>query len=146
MALVVRRTLSGFDTSWDLDMSLDSLLHPGRKAWANYMLAGMAEQFFYVQFIFNPKIRDKSLALQAVAEVPKELVLRKRELMNSNARERGVALDLARRAVVAMLSTGAEPGVWPYDEDALWYTAVPNIINERPCDYEDGGIRVWRFP
>jgi hypothetical protein len=136
---------SGFDTSWDLDMSLDPLLHPSRKARANFIFGGMADQFFYVRFIFNPKIRDKSLALKAVAEVPKELVLRKRELVDSNATERGVALDLARRAVVAMLSMGAEPGVWPYDEDALWYTDVPNIINERPCDYEDGDIRVWRI-
>jgi hypothetical protein len=105
----------------------------------------MADQFFYIRFIFTPRIRDPSSVLKALVEIPKELVQSKRELVNSNARENVIALDLARRAAVAMFSIGAESRVWSYDEDALWYTEGPNIINERPCDYEDGDIRVWRF-
>jgi hypothetical protein len=39
--------------------------------------------------------------------------------MNSNARERGIALDLARSAAVALFSIGEEPVLRTYDEDAL---------------------------
>ena len=105
----------------------------------------MTEEYFNVRFIFTPKTREGSHALKAMVEVPKELVQRTRESKNSNVRESGIALDLARSVAKAMLSGATESDIWLFDEDALWYTDGPSIMNERPCDYKDGEIRVWRL-
>jgi hypothetical protein len=82
----------------------------------------MTDEYFNVRFIFTPKNREASHALKAVVEVPTQLVQRTRESMNSNVRESGIALDLARSVAKAMLSGGTESDVWLFDEDALWYT------------------------
>jgi hypothetical protein len=110
----------------------------------------MSEQCFYVRLKFSPKIgiRTGSFTKQheAVVEVPKELVQRKQsELIDENPREKTIALDFARRAALAIFSTGAELVVWPYNEDALWCEDRDPIMNERPCDHEENGTRVWRI-
>ena len=67
---------------------------------------------------------------EAVVEVPRDLVRRK----------------LARRAALAVFSAGEQRLAWPYDEDALWCEDRHPVMNERPCDFEDDGIRAWRIP
>jgi hypothetical protein len=111
----------------------------------------MRGEYFYVRFRFSPKIGARTGTIsrqhEVVVEVPKDLVQRKQsEFMNENPREKAVALDLARRVALAIFSTGERRLAWPYDEDALWCEDRHPIMNERPCDYEDDGIRAWRIP
>jgi hypothetical protein len=63
---------------------------------------------------------------------------------NENSREKAIALDFARRAALAIFSTGVEPIVWPYDEEALRCEDRHPVMNERPCDHEENGTRAWR--
>ena len=84
---------------------------------------------------------------EAIVEVPRNLVQRKKsEFMNENPREKAIALDFARRAALALFSTGEDRLAWPYDEDALWCEDRHPVMNERQCDYEEDGIRVWKIP
>jgi hypothetical protein len=111
----------------------------------------MSKQSFYVRLRFIPKFGTASVLNikqhEAAVEVPKHLVQRKQsELTNENPREKAIALDLARNAALAIFSTGADLIVWPYDEDALWCDDRHPVMNERPCDYEEDGIRAWRIP
>jgi hypothetical protein len=111
----------------------------------------MSDEYFYVRFRFSAKIGvhtgPTSRQHEAVVEVPRDLVQRKKsESMNENPREKAVALDFARRAALALFSTGEQRLAWPYDEDALWCEDRHPVMNERPCDYEDDGIRAWRIP
>ena len=110
----------------------------------------MSEQFFYLQLKFTPKIGIQTGPIvhqcEAVVEVPKNLVQRKQsELINENPREKAIALDFARRAALAIFSTGADPVAWPYDEDALWCEDRHPVMNERPCDHEENGTMAWRI-
>jgi hypothetical protein len=111
----------------------------------------MSDEYFYVWFRFSAKIGVRtgttSRQHEAVVEVPRDLVQRKQsEFMNENPREKAIALDFARRAALALFSTGEQRLAWPYDEDALWCEDRHPVMNERPCDYEDDGIRAWRIP
>ena len=106
----------------------------------------MSDQFFYVHLTFNPGRSARAQLREAVVEVPKDLVQRKQsESADKRLRERVIALGLARRAALDTFAAGAEPIAWSYDEDALWYEDRLPIMNERPCDYEEDGIRVWRL-
>jgi hypothetical protein len=111
----------------------------------------MGDQYFYVRFRFSAKIGVRSGTTtrqhEAVVEVPKDRVQRKKsEFMNANLREMAIVLELARRAALALFSTGEQRLASPYDEDALWCEDRHPVMNERPCDYEDDGIRAWRIP
>jgi hypothetical protein len=111
----------------------------------------MSDEYFYVWFRFSAKIGVPTGPTprqhEAVVEVPRDLVQRKKsEFMNENPREKAIALDFARRAALALFSTGEQRLAWPYDEDALWCEDRHPVMNERPCDYEDDGIRAWRIP
>jgi hypothetical protein len=111
----------------------------------------MSDEYFYVRFRFSAKIGVRTgpttTQHEAVVEVPRDLVQRKKlEFMNENPREKAIALDFARRAALALFSTGEQRLAWPYDEDALWCEDRHPVMNERPCDYEDAGIRAWRIP
>jgi hypothetical protein len=66
--------------------------------------------------------------------------------MNANLGEKAIVLDFARRAALALFSTGEQRLASPYDEDALWCEDCHPVMNERPCDYEDDGTRAWRIP
>jgi hypothetical protein len=110
----------------------------------------MSEQYFYVRLRFIPKFGIHSVPnvkqREAAVEVPKDLVQRKQsELLNGESREKAIALDFARRAALAIFSAGAEPIVWPYDEDALWCEDRHPVMNVRPCDHEESGTRAWRI-
>jgi hypothetical protein len=107
----------------------------------------MSEQYFYVQLKFIPKFGMVLNIKQheAAVEVPKCLVQRMQsELINENSKEKAIALDFAMRAALAIFSTGEEPIVWPYDEEALWCEDRHPVMNEHPCDHEENGTRAWR--
>jgi hypothetical protein len=113
-------------------------------------LRKMSEEYFYVRLKFIPKFGTPSVLNikqhEAAVEVPKHLVQRKQsELINENTREKAIALDFERRAALAIFSAGADPIVWPYDEDALWYEDRHPVMNERTCDHEENGTRAWRI-
>jgi hypothetical protein len=108
----------------------------------------LSDNVFVVRFIFTPKIESNSVPYTrryaAVVEIPKNLVQRRRsELIGRDLSEKAIALDLARQAAFATLSTGTEPVAWPCHEDALWYEDRPNVMDEKPHDHEENGVRVW---
>jgi hypothetical protein len=110
----------------------------------------MNDQYFCVRIKFIPKFGTASVQNirqhEAAVEVPKSLVQRRQsELINENPREKAIALDFARKAALAIFSTGADPIIWPYDEDALWCEDRHPVMNERPCDHEENGTRAWRI-
>jgi hypothetical protein len=103
----------------------------------------MAEKSYCIEFAFTSK--EGLIRWQAVVEVPSALVLRKQtELIDRARREKAVALDLAREVALAAFSD-ANRVVWPCHEDALWYDYRPSLVDERACDHEENGIRVWRI-
>jgi hypothetical protein len=110
----------------------------------------MSDEYFYVRFRFSAKsgvrIGPTTRQHEAVVEVPRDLVRRKKSESNENPREKAIALDFARGAALALFSTGDQRVVWPHDEDALWCEDRHPVMNERPCDYEDDGVRAWRIP
>jgi hypothetical protein len=59
--------------------------------------------------------------------------------------EKAIALDLARRTALGSFPSLPERVVGLYHEDAIWYADQPRVMNERPSDYEENGIRVWRI-
>jgi hypothetical protein len=54
--------------------------------------------------------------------------------MNRNLREKAIVLDLARRAALALFSSGEQRLALPHDEDALWCEDRHPVMNERPCE------------
>ena len=79
-----------------------------------------------------------------VVEVPRDLVQRKKsEFMNANLREKAIVLDFARRAALALFSTGEQRLASPHDEDALW--CVPflkyfDVFNAEQIDGTDAKV------
>ena len=106
----------------------------------------MSDQFFYLQLKFTPKIGHTFTDEREVfVEIPKKLVQRKSESVNKSLKE-VIALDLAKSAALRTFPTDAERVVDLYDEDPpIWYSDRPPIMNERPCDHEENGIRTWRI-
>ena len=106
----------------------------------------MSDQFFYLQLKFTPKIGHTFTdEREVVVEIPKKLVQRKSESVNESLKE-VIALDLAKSAALSTFPTDAERVVDLYDEDPpIWYSDRPPIMNERPCDHEENGIRTWRI-
>jgi hypothetical protein len=110
----------------------------------------MSSQFFYVQLNFRPKIEAERLPLiqqhEAVVEVPKDLVQRKRsETRNDNPREKVIVLEMARRAALGTFPTVTERLLGLYDVDPpIWCADRPRVMNERQCDNEENGARAWR--
>ena len=106
----------------------------------------MSDQFFYLQLKFIPKIGHTITdEREVVVEVPKDLVQRKSESINESLRE-VIALDLAKSAALDTFPTESERALTLYDEASpIWYQDRPPVINERPCDHEEDGIRAWRI-
>jgi hypothetical protein len=79
-----------------------------------------------------------------VVEVPKDLVQRKLESINESLKE-VIGLGLAKSAAFGTFPTEAERGEALYGEDPpILYQDRPPVMNERPWDNEDNGIRAWR--
>ena len=133
--------------NWTVTKNLRRLqrVHPSHSALTNELVHNMGEHFFYVRFMFIPKSAPLT-PHKAIVEVPKDLVQRKQlGLRNEKSEEKVIALDLARRAALAAISTRTERLGWPYDEDALWCEGRHYVLDERPCDHEENGVRVWRI-
>ena len=106
----------------------------------------MSDQFFYLQLKFTPKIGHTFTDEREVfVEIPKKLVQRRSESVNESLKE-VIALDLAKSAALSTFPTDAERVLDLYDEDpVIWYSDRPPIMNERPCDHEENGMRTWRI-
>jgi hypothetical protein len=106
----------------------------------------MSDKYFHLLLKFTPKIGHTFTDEREVfVEVPKNLVQRKSESINESLKE-VIALDLAKIAALNSFPTEAERVLDPYDEyPPIWYPDRPPIMNERPCDHEENGIRTWRI-
>lgn len=115
---------------------------------------GMSEQFLYVHLKFTPK----SVSLEApignpqevVVEVPRGLLSqRQSDLVGQGFTEKAIALRLARD--VALKTATPFPAIGEraaglYDEDQpTWYEHRHGVMNQRPCDHEERGIRAWKI-
>jgi hypothetical protein len=66
-------------------------------------------------------------------------------LINEGLKE-VLALYLAKSAALGTFPTDAERALDLYDEaPPIWYPDRPPIMDERPCDQEENGARVWRL-
>ena len=111
-------------------------------------MKALGEKAFIVRLVFTPKIGTSTVPLTrqhtAVVEVLIDVVHRMQsELVNQNLREKTIALDLARQAALFTFAIGGDS--WPYDEDALWYEERQYVMDERPCDHEENGVKVWKI-
>src|SRR5580704_15333918 len=106
----------------------------------------MSDQFFYLRLKFTPRIGHTFTdEREVVVEVPKDLVQRKSESINESLRE-VIALDLAKSAALGTFPTESERALNLYDEASpIWCRVRPPVMNERPCDHEEDGIRAWRI-
>ena len=102
---------------------------------------GRSEQFFYVHLKFTQEI---------VVEVPRGLLnQRQSDLVGQGLTEKAIALDLARD--VALKTASPFPAIGKraaalYDEDPpIWYEYRHRVMNQRPCDHEERGIRAWKI-
>jgi hypothetical protein len=101
----------------------------------------MSEQFFYVHLKFTQEI---------VVEVPRGLLNhRQSDLLGKGFTEKALALDLARDVALKMASPFpaiGERAAGIYDEDPpIWYEDRHRVMNKRPCDHEESGIRAWKI-
>ena len=106
----------------------------------------MSDQFFYFQLKFTPKIGHTfTHQREVIVEVPKDLVQCKSESINESLKE-VIALGLAKNAALGTFPTEAERVVDLYEEDPpIWCPDRLPIMNERPCDHEENGIRAWKI-
>ena len=111
----------------------------------------MSAQFFYVHLKLTPKC--VSLAApgsphEIVVEVPRGL-MRPSDLVGQDFSEKAIALDLARD--VALKTASPFPAIGKraatlYDEDPpIWYEYRHRVMNQRPCNHEERGIRAWKI-
>jgi hypothetical protein len=101
----------------------------------------MSEQFFYVHL---------KLTQEIVVEVPWGLLnQRQSDLVGKGFTEKALALDLARDVALKMASPFpaiGERAAGLYDEDPpIWYEYRHRVMNQRPCDHEESGIRAWKI-
>ena len=76
---------------------------------------------------------------------------RQSDLLGQDFREKAIALDLARD--VALKTASPFPGIGEgvagslYEEDSpIWCEHGHRVMDRRPCDYEERGIRAWKIP
>ena len=102
---------------------------------------GRSEQFFYVHLKFTQEI---------VVEVPRGILnQRQSDLVGQGFTEKAIALDLARD--VALKTASPFPAIGEraaglYDQDPpIWYAYRHRVMNQRPCDHEERGVRAWKI-
>jgi hypothetical protein len=109
----------------------------------------MSEQFLYAQFNFTPKAKaDKTEAIGQCAvfvEVPKDLVLCEHlKSLTGTTEEKILALGIARITALGTFPKTEKRVAEGYDEGVpLWREERHPVMNERPCDHEENGIRAW---
>ena len=122
----------------------------------------MSKQFFYVHL----KLTPKSVSLAApiwqsprgdFLEVPRGLLNQRQSgLVGQDFSEKAVALDLARDVTASLVGQTLRrqarcPAIGKraaglYDEDPpIWYEDRHRVMNQRPCNHEERGIRAWRI-
>ena len=120
---------------------------------------GMSEQFLYVHLKLTPKSVSLAAPIgnphEIVVEVPrgllKQRLLKQRRsvLVGQDFTEKAIALYLARD--VALKTATPFPAIGEraaglYDEDRpIWYEYRHRVMNQRPCDHEERGIRAWKI-
>jgi hypothetical protein len=113
---------------------------------------GMSEQFLYVHL----KLTPKSLSLAApignpheiIVEVPRVLLKQRQSVLGGqDFTEKAIALELARDVALktaTLFPAIGERAAGLYDEDRpIWYENRHRVMNQRPCDHEERGIRAW---
>ena len=114
----------------------------------------MSEQFFYVHLKFTPKSVSLAAPIgsphEIVVEVPRWLLhQRQSDLVGRHSTEKAIALDIARD--VALKTESPFPAIGEraaglFDEDPpIWYEYRHRVMNQRPCDHEEHGIRAWKI-
>ena len=115
---------------------------------------GMSKQFFYLHLKFTPKSVSLAAPIgnphEIVVEVPRGLLnQRQSDLEGQDFTEKAIALDLARD--VALKTATPFPAIGKraaglYDEDPpIWYEYRHRVMNQRPCNHEERGIRAWKI-
>jgi hypothetical protein len=118
------------------------------------IILGMSEQFLYVHLKFTPKSVSLAAPIgnpqEIVVEIPRGLLSQRRsDLVGRGFTEKAIALDLARN--VALKTATPFPAIGEraaglYDEDQpIWYEHRHRVMNQRPCDHEERGIRAWKI-
>ena len=113
----------------------------------------MSKQFFYVHLKYTPKSVSLAAPIgsphEIVVEVPRGLQPRQSDLVGQDFTEKAIALDLARD--VALKTASPFPAIGKraaglYDEDPpIWYEDRHRVMNQRPCNHEERGIRAWKI-
>ena len=115
---------------------------------------GMSEQFLYVHLKLTPKSVSLAAPIgnphEIVVEVPRGLLKQRQSvLVGQDFTEKAMALDLARDVALKTATPFPAIGVSAaglYDEDRPnWYEYRQRVMNERPCDHEERGIRAWKI-
>jgi|SRR5271165_159762 len=114
----------------------------------------MSEHFFYVHLKFTPKSVFLAAPIgsphEIFVEVPMGLLNQTQsDLVGQDLTEKAIALDLARDVALKMASAFpaiGERAAGLNDEDPpIWYEYPHRIMNQRPCDHEERGIRAWKI-
>ena len=115
---------------------------------------GMSELSFYVYLKFTPKSVSLAAPIgnphEIVVEVPRWLLnQRQSNPVGQGLTEKAIALGLARD--VALKTATPFPAIGEraaglYDEDSpIWYEHRHRVMNQRPCNHEERGIRAWKI-
>jgi hypothetical protein len=108
----------------------------------------MSKQFFYAKLRFTPKATCATATpypREVIVEVPKDLAERKESEINDEVLRKVFALDLARSAALRTFPT-AEQYIELYEQGPpTWLDERVTVMNERPCDYTENGVRAWRI-
>jgi hypothetical protein len=120
---------------------------------------GMNEQFLYVHLKLTPKSVSLAAPIgnphEIVVEVPrgllKQRVLKQRQsvLVGQDFTEKAMALDLARdvalKTATPFPAIGVRAAGLYYEDRPNWYEYRHRVMNQRPCDHEERGIRAWKI-
>ena len=114
----------------------------------------MSEQFFYVHLKYTPKSVSLAAPIghphEIVVEVPRGLLnQRQSDLVGQDFTETAIAVDLARDVALKMATPFPAIGkraAGLYDEDPpIRYEYRHRVMNQRPCNHEERGIRAWKI-
>jgi hypothetical protein len=104
------------------------------------------EQFFYLQFGIRPKnavLLPVGNAQEVALEVPRKLIEDwKEENPNQKVSDESIAAEIARVVVMDTAFPGTNRPECEFD-GPNWLERRPPVMNARPCDHHDNGIRAW---
>ena len=111
------------------------------------VLHSMNEQFFYAEFKLLPKrgvvTVSVSKAQEVVLEVPRKLIEDwKRENPERELTDQAIAADIARVVVADAISSFPDLPAYEFGVPT-WLEERHPVMNARPCDHHDNGIRAW---